>query len=148
MVVKGFINVIVNGNYMVRKLFLLFVLILLVGCSGGSYVEVDGTRFKVEIADSAAERADGLMFREELCSDCGMLFVFEGDGVKGFWMKNTLIPLDMVFIGADLRIIDVLHAEPCVEDPCESYVSSGLYVLEVNSGTFSSDDVGKLVVIE
>ena len=130
---------------MVRKLFLLVVLILLVGCSSGSYVEIDGKRFDVEIADSAAEMAKGLMFRAELCSDCGMLFVFEDGGVHSFWMKNTLIPLDMVFIDADFRVVDVFHATPCFEDPCGRYVSSGLYVLEVNSGEFDEGVVGEKV---
>ncbi|WP_407943661.1 DUF192 domain-containing protein [Maritimibacter alexandrii] len=58
-------------------------------------------RFSVEIADDDAERAQGLMFRESLPSGQGMLFIYESPRPASFWMKNTLIPLDMIFVGAD-----------------------------------------------
>ncbi|MGL4279591.1 MAG: DUF192 domain-containing protein [Albidovulum sp.] len=68
-----------------------------------------GARFAVEIADDDAERAKGLMFRKELSASAGMLFIYERPQSVAFWMKNTLIPLDMVFIGADGRVNGV-HA--------------------------------------
>jgi uncharacterized membrane protein (UPF0127 family) len=77
------------------------------------------------------------MFRENLEWNRGMLFVFDEERTLSFWMKNTLIPLDMLFIDADLRIIDVKeNVPPCKEDPCPSYTSEqpAKYVLEVNSG--------------
>nr|WP_246146601.1 DUF192 domain-containing protein [Maritimibacter alkaliphilus] len=68
-------------------------------------VDLRGTfgtaRFSVEIADDDAERAQGLMFRESLPSGQGMLFIYESPRPASFWMKNTLIPLDMIFVGAD-----------------------------------------------
>ena len=66
-------------------------------------------RFGVEIADDDAERAKGLMFRESLPSGQGMLFVYDAPRVASFWMKNTLIPLDMIFVGPD-GVVDTVHA--------------------------------------
>lgn len=66
-------------------------------------------RFTVEIADDDAERAQGLMFRESLASGQGMLFVYPAAGPASFWMKNTLIPLDMIFVGPD-GVIDTVHS--------------------------------------
>ena len=92
--------------------------------------------FSVEIADSKEERAKGLMFREELCSDCGMLFVYEESGDYKFWMKNTLIPLDIIWWDSDYRVIHIAEAVPCVTDECELYGPDldSTYILEVNSG--------------
>ncbi|MCX7889269.1 MAG: DUF192 domain-containing protein [Rhodobacteraceae bacterium] len=63
-----------------------------------------GARFRVEIADTPAERSRGLMFRDSLPDGAGMLFVYPAPGEVAFWMKNTLIPLDMIFIGPDGRV--------------------------------------------
>lgn len=129
-------------------LILLVLLIILVsGCidSGEHYVDIDGERIAVEIARSAGERQMGLMFRESLCHDCGMLFVFDAEDFHSFWMKNTIIPLDMIFIDADLNIIDILHAVPCEEEPCEMYRpgEKALYVLETNTNRFDEKIIGK-----
>ena len=91
----------------------------------------------VEIADEPNERNQGLMFRENLEWDRGMFFVFDDERILSFWMKNTLIPLDMLFIDADFRIVDIKeNVPPCKDDPCPSYSSEhpAKYVLEVNSG--------------
>ena len=61
-------------------------------------------RFSIEIADDEAERAEGLMFRDRLAAGAGMLFVYDRPQQVSFWMKNTLVPLDMVFIGPDGRV--------------------------------------------
>ena len=120
------------------KLILVSVILLLVlvGCARQSYVEINEKKIIVEIADTSQERAQGLMFRESLCQNCGMLFIFEEEEMHSFWMKNTLIPLDMIFLDKNGIITDIIEAEPCVQDPCPYYTSSqpGRYVLEINKG--------------
>ena len=91
-------------------------------------------RFTVEIADDDAERARGLMFREELAPDAGMLFDFVDERPVAFWMQNTLIPLDMLFIKADGTIARV-HAEAVPMD--QTSIPSGepvRFVLEIAGG--------------
>ena len=114
-----------------------------------SYIEINNKKIIIEIADSSKERYSGLMFRESLCLDCGMLFVFEEENFHNFWMKNTLIPLDIIFINSDLKIVDILSAMPCIEDPCEYYTSKekAVYVLEVNQNIFNKDIIGKNIKI-
>ncbi len=97
----------------------------------------DGRRhaFRVEIADEDGEHARGLMFRRTLAPDAGMLFLFPDDRVQAFWMKNTYVPLDMLFVAADGRIAD-LHenAWPLDETPIRSDRPVRA-VLEVVAGT-------------
>lgn len=91
--------------------------------------------FHVEIADTTAERSRGLMYRDTLADGWGMLFVYPDEAERSFWMKNTYIPLDMIFISDAARVVNVVHhAEPHSE---ALYSSSGpaRYVLEVNAGT-------------
>ena len=115
---------------------------LLAGCADGDYVIIDNgnekIKIKVEIADDAAERAKGLMLRDFLDENSGMLFIFEKEGNYSFWMKNTIIPLDMIWISDSMEIVDISHADPCVEEPCRSYrpQEEARYVLEVN-GNFT-----------
>lgn len=77
------------------------------------------------------------MFRESLPPGQGMLFFYDNPLRPSFWMKNTLIPLDMLFIGADSRIVDIAQdQQPCVADPCPSYTASAesTFVLEIPAG--------------
>jgi len=126
------------------KQFIILSLILLISCTS-NYVVLDGHKISVEIADSPIERQQGLMYRESLCDDCGMLFIFEMEANYSFWMKNTLIPLDMVFIDSEMNVVDVLHAQPCITEKCPSYIpkSASLYVLETNINTFDNKTIGK-----
>ena len=90
--------------------------------------------FVAEMAVTPAEQERGLMFREHLDADGGMLFDFSGDGMRYFWMRNTLIPLDMIFIGADLRVV---HVHRWARPKDETGISSKFparYVLEINGG--------------
>ena len=98
--------------------------------------------FEVEIADSDEERQRGLMFRETLDRDKGVLFVFEEEGNYLFWMKDTLIPLDIIWINSDLEVVYITNAVPCVTERCLTYgpEEDALYVLEVNSGV--SGEIG------
>ncbi len=118
-----------------KAFLLLLFLAFLTGCAGPAVI-INGETITVEIADSPEEREQGLMFRESLCSTCGMLFIFPEENIQTFWMKNTKIPLDMIFISKDFRIVDITQAEPCTKDPCVRYTSQdqALYVLEVPQG--------------
>ena len=73
-------------------------------------------RFNVEVVDTPESRAQGLMFRTELAEDAGMLFDFKEEREVSFWMQNTLIPLDMIFIGAD-GVVDTIHVNARPQDP-------------------------------
>jgi uncharacterized membrane protein (UPF0127 family) len=94
----------------------------------------------VEVADSQEEQEVGLMDRESLPADAGMIFVFDEDHAGGFWMKNTLIPLSIAFAAADGTILAILDMEPCEADPCEIYDPGVPYrsALEVNQGAFEA----------
>ena len=127
-----------------------FLLLLLVSCSFSPYVVFDsGARFNVEVADSPESRARGLMFRSSLPDDAGMVFVFDSVEPRNFWMKNTLIPLDMIYINDDFHVVEIKsNVLPCEEDPCPSYKSEpAMYVLEVNAGLAEKNnvEVGSLI---
>jgi uncharacterized membrane protein (UPF0127 family) len=108
------------------------------GCaSGGDWVELKGKRITVEVADNDAERQRGLMFRDRLEPGTGMVFVHTDEEVIAYWMKNTKIPLDILYFDAQRRLVSVSHAPPCsLGDRCPPYPSTGpaLYVLELNAG--------------
>ena len=97
------------------------------------------TEIAVEIADTPTEREQGLMGRETLPADAGMVFVFPDDHRGPFWMKNTLIPLSIAFYSADGRLLKILDMEPCDADPCPLYDPGVIYrgALEVNQGAFA-----------
>ena len=105
--------------------------------TGPRVVFPDGHVVWVEIADNDDLRAQGLMFRDRLAPDEGMLFLFPQDGEYGFWMKNTRIPLDMIWIDSGRRVAAVkFDVPPCKADPCPSYPPNARsrYVLEVAGG--------------
>ena len=114
------------------------------------YVEINGEKIFVEVAKTMEKRLQGLANRDELCENCGMIFVFEKEWFHSFWMKNTKIPLDIIFINSDLEVVDILQAEPCQEERCKSYIpkEKALYVLEVNKGMFNETIVGKKTIIK
>ena len=93
--------------------------------------------FQVELATTEAVRDQGLMYRKELNKDKGMLFVFDKEGIYPFWMKNTLIPLDMIWINNSGKVVFMAqNVQPCKSLICPSIIPSGSakYVLEVNAG--------------
>lgn len=109
-----------------------------------TWVELNGQRFHVEIADTEAARAQGLMQRTQLDADAGMLFIFPDEQVRAFWMKNTLIPLDILYFDARHRLVSAqLEAQPCVSARCPGYASRGpaRYVLEIKGGRAKSLDL-------
>ncbi len=90
--------------------------------------------FKVEVADTPASREQGLMYRKAMAADHGMLFDFKTPQPVAFWMKNTLIPLDMIFIAPNGRIISIArNAQPLNETPIPSG-GAVLGVLELRGG--------------
>lgn len=101
-------------------------------------VELHGHRFTAELATTPAQQEHGLMERATLAPDHGMLFVFPDEQPRTFWMKNTLIPLDILFFDAARRLVAIqAEAQPCRADPCPLYPSAvpARYVLELNAGT-------------
>lgn len=91
-------------------------------------------RVLLELARSPQEMQRGLMFRKELDENAGMLFIYEKDGDHHFWMKNTYLPLDMLFISADGQVLGIVeNAEPLSLESLSVGVPSR-YVLELNAG--------------
>ncbi|NCF62887.1 MAG: DUF192 domain-containing protein [Gammaproteobacteria bacterium] len=101
------------------------------------YVVLKGESFTVELAETTEKQALGLMFREELQEDHGMLFLFPGQAMRSFWMKNTRIPLDIFYFDENLSLVSVSeNARPCRTQRCPGYPSTApaKYVLELNAG--------------
>lgn len=100
-------------------------------------VQLKGEKFSVEIADDQDERVRGLMFRESMDANHGMLFVFDQSAPQSFWMKNCRIPLDIMYFDESMRFVSGHFGVPtCRSENCPSYPSQGdaKYVLELNAG--------------
>jgi hypothetical protein len=99
---------------------------------------------QIERAESLAHQAKGLMYREKLDENAGMLFIFSDESKRTFWMKNTYIPLDLIYISKDKKIMEIKeNLEPCREDECQTYASENKvqYVLEVNAGFVQKNNI-------
>ena len=105
--------------------------------------------FSVEIASTPDELTKGLMYRNTMPQNHGMLFVFPDEKPRAFWMKNTLLFLDMVFIDTNSVIVHIEHnAQPCENNPCRNYDSPpARYVLEVNASQSSPAKVGDTITL-
>ena len=105
-------------------------------------VTVSGDEWRVAVADTPELRQQGLMGVTDLGDLDGMLFVFEEDVSNGFWMKNTLIPLDIAFFSVEGALVDLLRMTPCEADPCEIYQPSGSYryAIETEVGRWDAID--------
>lgn len=93
--------------------------------------------FSLELAITSQEHSRGLMFRQALGQDQAMLFVYNDEQPRAFWMKNTYIPLDIIWIDSSRRVVGVAaQAQPCLKEACPLYRSQDpvQYVLEVNAG--------------
>ena len=110
------------------------------GCASasGPWVSLGGQRYSVEVATTEAERARGLMFRDELPAGHGMLFIHKEEGPLAYWMKNTRIPLDILFFDRARHLVSQQrNVPPCdLGDACPPYPSDApaIYVLELNAG--------------
>ena len=101
-----------------------------------------GTKITAEVADTLPRRMLGLMFRDSLPLTHGMLFTFENQDYHGIWMKNCRIPLDILWLNQDRRIIHLEeNVPPCQDDPCHIYqpLQKALYVLELNAGLIAKE---------
>jgi len=127
------------------KLFLFGTLIFLVLSSVHSsrekFVKIflpNGTSITAELAITEAERQRGLMFREALLPDQGMLFVFEEEDIYYIWMKNMKFSIDILWLDKEKRIVHIEKKAPaCKKEPCPSYYSKtpSMYVLELRAGS-------------
>jgi uncharacterized membrane protein (UPF0127 family) len=115
-------------------------LLLLVGCASARnpWVELNGKQYTVEIANTDATRERGLMFRQAMDPGHGMLFIHDRQEPLAYWMKNTLIPLDILFFDNQHRLVSQQRdVPPCtLGDACPPYPSDApaRYVLELNAG--------------
>ena len=128
---------------------LLLCVLMLTACtacaSGGPGVELGGKSFSVEIADTSEKQALGLMFRDKMPADHGMLFIFPNEAPRSFWMKNTRIPLDIMYFDKELKMVGIsADTPPCKVSRCPSYpsIAPAKYVLELNAGSASELGVG------
>ncbi|HWS26593.1 MAG TPA: DUF192 domain-containing protein [Xanthomonadales bacterium] len=121
-------------------LILLLTLVATTACTHAAVtVTLREQTFNVEIADDNSERARGLMYRDQMAADAGMLFLFDRQEAQAFWMKNTRIPLDILYFDNGWILVGwSLNTPPCsLGDRCPSYPSQApaRYVLELNAGT-------------
>ncbi|WP_449467623.1 DUF192 domain-containing protein [Stenotrophomonas humi] len=120
---------------------LLISLLALAGCAsadGRHWVELAGSRYQVELAQDDDTRARGLMFREQMDADHGMLFIHDRQEPQAYWMKNTKLPLDILYFDTERRLVSQQRdVPPCsAGDMCPPYPSfkPARYVLELNAG--------------
>ena len=127
-----------------RQLHALFLLTILMsplsGCAsdGDQWVELAGKRYTVEVSADDESRARGLMFRDSMPADRGMLFIHDSEEPQAYWMKNTRIPLDILYFDSARRLVTQQRDVPActLGDRCPPYPSNApaRYVLELNAG--------------
>lgn len=103
-----------------------------------------GKTIKVVVADTPRLRSQGLMYKTYLPENNGMLFVFDFEDYHAFWMKNTKIPLDIIWLNSDKRIVDIeKYVTSCLSDPCPIYVPNkkAKYALELNAGWTEDNNI-------
>jgi uncharacterized protein len=131
---------------LLREALLFLGLVLVAACTRHPQVVIHSASgpvtVQVEIADTPDARARGLMYRRDLAADAGMLFIFSNEAEQSFWMKNTPLPLDMVFIGADRKIVGIVaDTRPFTTNPLGVGAPSQ-YVLEVHGGFCAGHGIG------
>ncbi len=92
------------------------------------------TKIDIQIADNDFDRELGLMFRKSMEENQGMLFIFPTDTTQDFWMRNTYIPLDMIFVNSKDRIVTIQHATKTLSDQTYASTAPAMYVIEVSLG--------------
>lgn len=126
--------------HLTRMLVVVVLSLLSSGCATANspWVELAGSRYTVELADTDDKRARGLMFRDSMPTDAGMLFIHDREEPLAYWMKNTRIALDILYFDSQRKLVSQQRdVPPCsAGNACPTYPSSGsaLYVLELNAG--------------
>jgi uncharacterized protein len=122
-----------------KSLLVIIFCALLLGCVSKKLpniiAEINNKNYSFEVAANSEARKTGLMFRKKLAVNSGMLFVYNRELILNFYMKNTLIPLDIGFIDANYKIIDIQEMQPLDETTITSK-GEAQYALEVNRGFF------------
>jgi len=133
-----------------RKFVLLLAVIFVIApvfCAKNDFIQIflpNGKAITAELAVTDYERAKGLMFREQINPDQGMLFIFEHEGRHSFWMKNMVISIDILWLNREKQIVHIEErVPPCKTDPCPSYASKipAMYVLELKAGSVKENDL-------
>ena len=127
------------GRMSARALVCALLLAAHAGCNHAPSVVFEGpegirARFRVEVADTVQERRRGLMYRRELRTDEGMLFVFPGEEDQSFWMKNTPVSLDIIFMDRRRRVVGIIHDTVPFSTRSVGVGVPSQYVLEVRAG--------------
>lgn len=139
-----------NKRIVLLIIFLIFIILTLIillilphKSDNNPQALINNKTINLELARTSLEQQKGLMFHENLEESSGMLFVFPDEQIRSFWMKNTFIPLDILYIDSNDKIIDIQTAQPCKKDPCPDYVSASpaRYVLELNAGYSEKNNI-------
>jgi uncharacterized membrane protein (UPF0127 family) len=104
-------------------------------------IQLGERTLQLQFAITPAEQQKGLMFRDELATDSGMLFLFEKPEQRGFWMKNTRIPLDIGYFAPDGRLLEIHQLYPFDETPVRSRSDRILIAVETNQGWFKANGI-------
>jgi hypothetical protein len=131
-----------SANEMRRYVFFFLIALLLLSaasCEAQPRVTIitksgREVAFQVEVADTPAKRTMGLQYRKELASDRGMIFLFPSEAPQSFWMKNTPIPLDMIFINRERKIVGIVERTVPFSLDSRSVGVPSQFVLEINGG--------------
>ncbi len=124
-----------------KKVVLMGLMIMLLSAcqQNGHRVSINDQSYAIELADTDQSREMGLMFRQQMEDDTGMLFIFPDTKIRAFWMKNTLIPLDILYFDQHRKLVSISeNTPPCKNTTtrCPNYPSAkpAKYVLEINAG--------------
>ncbi|HXV83204.1 MAG TPA: DUF192 domain-containing protein [Candidatus Binatia bacterium] len=122
-----------------RSFFMLAVVLWAAACQAQPKVTIQTQEnreltFQVEVADTPAKRELGLQYRRDLAPDRGMIFLFPKESKHSFWMKNTPIPLDMIFIGSNRKIVGIVEQAVPFSTDSRSVPAASQFVLEINGG--------------
>lgn len=101
-------------------------------------IKINNTNYKIEIAKTLAQKAKGLSKRNSLCSNCGMLFIFDFEGELPFWMKDTLIPLDIIWLDKNGKIVSNKTVMEINSQKIYKNQSPAQYVLELNANDYQN----------